>query len=111
MSEWVPTGKEMNPDQQLIDELHLTERQRDFLIEQLEQIEERLTNLASFIPAKDQEPVDLIPDDQDIAGGTVEVRDAKGNVVATLRIKESGSLEPALRDAGLEVVGKEGEGN
>lgn len=99
--QWQPTGQEMNPNEELIKEMQLVERQREFLIEQLEQVEERLNSLASFIPAEDQEPVDLIPDGASVAGGTVEVRDAEGNVVAVLSIAESAALEPALRRAGL----------
>lgn len=110
-NEWVATGQEMKPSDALIEELHLVERQRDFYIEQLDEIDERLTNLNSFIPDEDKKPVDLIPDDQDIAGGTVEVRDAAGKLVATLRIKESGSLEPALRKAGLEPAIEEKKDN
>lgn len=108
-NEWIPTGSEMKPSDALIEELHLVERQREFFIEQLEEIDERLNNLTSFIPAEERQPVDLIPDELDIAGGTVEVHDAAGNVVAVLRIKESGSLEPALRQAGVEPVTKENE--
>ncbi len=99
--QWQPTGQEMNPNEELIKEMQLVERQREFLIEQLEQVEERLNSLASFIPAEDQEPADLIPDGASVAGGTVEVRDAEGNVVAVLSIVESAALEPALRRAGL----------
>ncbi len=99
--QWQPTGQEMNPDDELVKEMRLVERQREFLIEQLEQVEERLSSLASFIPAEDQEPVDLIPDDAEIAGGTVEVRDASGKVVAVLTIAEAAALEPSLRQAGL----------
>ncbi len=109
--QWQPTGGEMNPDDELIREMQLVERQRDFLIEQLEQIEERLISLASFIPAEDQEPVDLIPDDAEIAGGTVEVRDASGKVVAVLTIAEAAALEPALRQAGLTPVPQEAPEN
>ncbi len=110
-NEWVATGQEMKPSDALIEELHLVERQRDFYIEQLDQIDERLTNLNSFIPDEDKKPVDLIPDDQDIAGGTVEVHDATGKLIATLRIKESGSLEPALRQAGLEPANEDRKDN
>lgn len=109
--QWQPTGEEMNPDDELIKEMQLVERQREFLIEQLEQIEERLISLASFIPAEDQEPVDLIPDEAEIAGGTVEVRDASGKVVAVLTIAEAAALEPALRQAGLTPVPQEAPEN
>lgn len=109
--QWQPTGEEMDPDDELIKEMRLVERQRDFLIEQLEQVEERLGSLASFIPAEDQEPVDLIPDDAEIAGGTVEVRDASGKVVAVLTIAEAAALEPALRQAGLTPVPQEAPEN
>jgi len=109
--QWQPTGQEMNPDEELIKEMRFVEGLRDEYIDRLEQIEERLNSLASFIPAEDRAPIDLIPDDADIAGGTVEVRDAKGNVVAVLSIAESGALEPALRQAGLTPVATETKDN
>lgn len=109
--QWQPTGQEMDPNEELIREMQLVERQREFLIEQLEQVEERLNSLASFIPPEEQERVDLIPDDAKVAGGTVEVRDAEGKVVAVLSITEGGALEPALRRAGLTPAPKQNPEN
>jgi len=102
--EWVATGSEMKPSDALVEELRLVERQRDFYVEQLDEIDKRLGNLNSFIPDEDKKPLDLLPDDQNIAGGTVEVHDAAGNLVAVLRITAAGAIEPALRQAGLEPV-------
>jgi len=102
--EWVPTGSTMTDSDALVQELRAVEAQRDYYQEQLDQIDERLGNLSSFIPDEQQQPLDLIPDTQDIAGGTVEVRDASGQLVAVLRITTSAAIEPALRRAGLEPV-------
>ncbi len=102
--EWVATGSEMKPTDALVEELRLVERQRDFYLDQLDEIDKRLSNLNSFIPEEDKKPLDLIPDDQNIAGGTVEVHDAAGNLVAVLRITAAGAIEPALQQAGLEPI-------
>lgn len=109
--EWVATGTEMTDSDLLVKELRMVEAQRDYYQEQLDQIDERLGNLSSFIPDEDQTPVDLIPDDQDIAGGTVEVHDAAGKLVAVLRITTGGAVEPALRKAGLEPIKDETKDN
>lgn len=109
--EWVATGSNMTDSDALVQELRAVEASRDFYQEQLDQIDKRLSNLSSFIPDEQQAPVDLIPDDQDIAGGTVEVHDASGKLVAVLRITTGGAVEPALRKAGLEPVKDESKDN
>jgi carboxyl-terminal processing protease len=98
---WNPPGGEQ-PVAQLAAAAELdrlTEARRQFLLE-LDRMQRRIAALEAGAEASAEVP-DLWPDETEIVGGTVEVRDAEGNVVATLRIKD-GSLERYLVGAGLE---------
>lgn len=75
---------------------------REQLMLELERIQRRIGAIegGTDLAAADLE-TDLWPDETDVAGGTVEVRDADGNVIAELEIVND-SLERWLVGAGLE---------
>lgn len=78
------------------------ERQRiELLQRELVRSLRRMTALSEVGGADDVEASDLLPDEARLAGGAIEVRDADGHHVATLRIT-SDDIERWLMDAPLE---------
>ncbi len=75
---------------------------REQLILELERLQRRIGAIegGTDLAAEDLE-TDLWPDETEVAGGTVEVRDAEGNIIAELEIVNE-SLERWLVGAGLE---------
>ncbi|MDQ7013001.1 MAG: S41 family peptidase [Planctomycetota bacterium] len=75
---------------------------REQLILELERLQRRIGAIegGTDLAAADLE-TDLWPDETNVAGGTVEVRDAEGNIIAQLEIVNE-SLERWLVGAGLE---------
>jgi hypothetical protein len=105
-----PVGiPENEPAQVAAGELELVRRQRDRLLRELDRLDRRLESAELGTPeAFRGERRDLWPDDADLIGGTVIVRDVNGRPVATLRILD-GELERWLVDAGVEAA-KPGDG-
>lgn len=106
--EWKAPAGDMPANDEASKELSALELRRDFLTDQLEEMEKQIEGLRSFLPAESAEPpADLIPNDALLKGGTVEVRDASGKVVSVLRIDEDDNLELALYNAKLKPVKEE----
>jgi len=112
---WTAPGGTMTSEDEILAELTLTERREDLLLAQLERTREEIVRLRSFIPEEDaegvQEPAfaDLVPGDAVLRGGVLEIRDAEGNVVSTLRIEDGDRLEAALFRAGVSPVETEAD--
>ena len=80
-------GKLRNFHERLMKELTRTEKRMD-----------TLENADPNLPKEEADARDLWPDTLDLKGGTVEVKDKDGKVVATLQITGA-NLEQALEDA------------
>ncbi len=96
--EWVPTGETVTEDTYQAVALQDAERRERLLVRELERTQARIDALAGAEPIETR---DLLPDDIDLTDGTVLIRDAKGNVIATLKIT-SDDLERWLIDAPVE---------
>lgn len=100
--EWLHTGEEGSPEQQSqIAELKRTRELQVRLERELERTDKRLAALEAGKDPSAGAMKDLFPDDAPIKGGTLEVKDKDGNVIATLRITGS-NLERWLLDADVE---------
>lgn len=77
---------------------------RSRILEQLHRSNERIQRLQGVADAIDVKM--LVPDDVDLAGGEIELRDKLGNVVATFRLA-GGDIETALRSLDLEPASQE----
>lgn len=98
---WIKVGGEQPAiTEALAGELRGALRARDQMELSLQMIDERIAKLTSADTASVVE-TDLWPDETDVAGGTIVVRDASGNEVATLRVTRD-DLERWLISAGLE---------
>lgn len=97
--EWEKVGGDMPEGTLELAALRTAERTRELLVRELVRNGKRIEALdkatRGLTPA---EPFDLLPDDKTLEGGQLEVRDAEGNVVATLKITGN-DLERWLVDA------------
>jgi carboxyl-terminal processing protease len=103
--EWTRTG-EPGPQTGKINSSEMTKlnQYRERLMRELARTERRLDAIENADPAAAQQTViDLWPDTLDLKGGTVEVRDKDGKVIATLTITGP-NLERWLIDADLKKV-------
>jgi carboxyl-terminal processing protease len=99
---WVPVREEAEGDDASAAESYAqTVRYRDRLLRELERTEEAIAALQADIDVAAADARSVLPDDAALEGGRVQVFDAAGNVVATLRITGEG-LERWLTDAPLE---------
>lgn len=103
--EWTPhSDAKESVTQVAIDELRDAERARERLERELIRLSRRIKSLEQGAPDDLEAPdFDLWDDQRKVAGGTLEVTDAQGEHVATLRIKQ-GALERWLIDAGVEKI-------
>ena len=82
-------------------ELETLRRQHDRLLRELARLERRLDAALEAVPEDQRADArDLWPDETDLLGGTLTVRDASGNTVSTLTITGP-DLERWLIDAGV----------
>ncbi|MDX9912916.1 MAG: S41 family peptidase [Phycisphaerales bacterium] len=100
---WQPTGEQgLSGNEQAAQELADLEVQRDRIERALERVAEREEQLRTASgDVAPPTPPDFVPDNAAMAGGTMELRDASGNVVAKLRITRD-DIERWLVDAPLE---------
>lgn len=106
--EWVPQGEQAPAvDPAVLDELASARRARERLLRELTRIDRRIDTMQS---AASEDPdavaateIDLVPDDAELVGGEIDIRDATGKVVARLRITGS-NIERWLIDAGVEPL-------
>lgn len=102
-----PAGDQPVVELAAADELERLVEAREQLYRELERFERRVEALetGTGLSGADVTP-DLWADDVDVEGGTVEVRDSEGNVIATLNITGAG-LERWLIGAGVEKADAE----
>jgi carboxyl-terminal processing protease len=74
---------------------------------ELNRLDQRITELRSMTATSDGEPEPLIPENADLVAGTITVRDAEGNVVGEFTI-DGGDVEMALGSIQLSRVDEEG---
>lgn len=96
--DWTPTGETITDDTYKNIALRDVERRQRLLLRELERTQARVDALSGGEPIATR---DLFPDDIDLTNGTVLIRDAKGNVIATLKITDA-DLERWLIDAPVE---------
>ncbi|MBI1191329.1 MAG: PDZ domain-containing protein [Tepidisphaera sp.] len=102
--EWKKTGEAVGKGTPLA-AAELT-RLRDYherLLKEITRAEKRIDTLETAdpnLPKDEAKANDLWPDDIDVKGGTLEVKDKSGKIVATLEITGS-DLEQALEDASV----------
>jgi len=99
--EWAPVSDEADTAAPARQELLYAARARDRILRELERASERIEALSHAASADEADELSLLPDDAELEGGTVEIRDARGDVVRTLRITGD-DLERWLVDAPLE---------
>ncbi|VAX40187.1 hypothetical protein MNBD_PLANCTO03-1773 [hydrothermal vent metagenome] len=101
--EWVRPGNDQPvPELAAGAELKRLAEARERIYLELDRMQRRINAIESNTAQFGEEAiVDLWPDEQSVEGGTLEVRDAEGNVVAELTIP-SDTLERWLIGAGLE---------
>ncbi len=108
--EWQPVGEAQGDyDPAALGELRRAEASRERVYRELERLERRIAALESGLgeaAASADDPIDLIPDEAELDGGTLTVTDASGATVATLRIRGQ-TLERWLIDAGVEKLAPE----
>ncbi len=97
---WSPTGQALPKDEDLVKgDVGRAALTRERLLRELERLDKRIDDMESAAGAKaDASARDFWPDDADLAGGTLEVKDKSGKVVAHLNITGN-SLERWLIDA------------
>lgn len=103
--EWTPHSDVEESTQELaVDELRNAERTRERLQRELIRLSRRIKSLEQGAPDDlEAAEFDLWPDERKVAGGTLEVSDAQGDHVVTLRINQE-ALERWLIDAGVEKI-------
>jgi len=87
-----------------LEELVESMRRRERLLRELSRIDRRVRELETLAAgAEPTPPRQLLPDETDIVGGTIVIRDAQGNIVSQLRITGA-DLARWLVDAPIEPV-------
>ncbi|MFG0256347.1 MAG: S41 family peptidase [Phycisphaerales bacterium JB043] len=99
--EWVGVGDEEDTFAAQRESLVQIRRTRNRLLRELERIDETITALSSDVPEDEADAQSLIPDAVALQDGHLEIFDAEGNLVSTLRITGEG-LERWLEDAPVE---------
>mgnify|MGYP003630923856 FL=1 len=98
-----PVGIESNqPDDAAYEELVALKLQEERILRQLERINKRVTAIETVVD-NDKDPLDLWDDEREVAGGSLIVKDADGNLVTTLEITGP-NLERWLIDADVKVI-------
>ncbi|MCB9844502.1 MAG: S41 family peptidase [Phycisphaeraceae bacterium] len=101
---WPSVDAEAPPASRITaEELRQAQLIRQRLEREMDRIDRRIESLAT-VASKEETAVDLWPDDADIVGGELTVRDAHGHEIAHLRINGA-QLERWLVDAGVEPIG------
>jgi len=96
--EWTPVSDQADDDAPARQELLYAVRARDYLLRELERANQRIEALGTVASAEEADDLSLLPDDADLTGGLLEIRDADGNLIQTLEITGS-TLERYLVDA------------
>lgn len=99
--EWKPTGKVAGESEVRLVEMQRMQEARQRLVRELERIERRVEALGDAGLTAEADERSILPDEAELTGGRVEVFDAAGKRLATLRITGDG-LERWLVDAPVE---------
>jgi carboxyl-terminal processing protease len=107
--EWIPASDaEQSTATLALDEFQRVERTRERLLRELARLDRRLDTLESGVPdEREAADYDLWDDEIEVVGGTLQIVDAQGQQVATLRINQP-QLERWLMDAGVERIDRDG---
>jgi len=100
--DWDPVSDEADTEAPARQELLYAVRARDYLLRELERANERIEALAAVASEEEADDLTLLPDDVELSGGVLEIRDADGALVRTLNIVDEG-LERWLVDAPVEL--------
>lgn len=103
---WAPTGQALPKDEDLVKgDVGRAALTRERLLRELERLDKRIDDMESAAGAKaDASARDFWPDETDLTGGFLEVKDKDGKVVARLNITGN-SLERWLIDADVAKPG------
>jgi carboxyl-terminal processing protease len=105
--EWKPTGEPVGKGTPLAAaELSKLRQFHDRLLKEVTRTEKRIDTIESAdpnLPKEDASAKDFWADTLDLKGGTVEVKDKDGKVIATLQITGA-NLEQALEDADVKKL-------
>ncbi|MCB9838641.1 MAG: S41 family peptidase [Phycisphaeraceae bacterium] len=101
---WLATG-ELAGDGAAMEvvELQRIRSVRDRLLRELDRVDRRVAAIEGAVSDEDAESIELIPESETIEGGSVQVYDADGKLVSTLRITGEG-LRQWLDGAPVERV-------
>jgi len=99
--EWAPVREDAAGDDSAAEAYAQALRFRDRLMRELERTEDTIDALATGVNTDEADEASILPDDAVLEGGRVEITNAAGEVVATLRITGEG-LERWLADAPVE---------
>ncbi len=104
--QWKETGGTMDDGAQVAAELRRVEQQREFLVTQLERIDEEVNRLTAFVTDEQTDPpVNDLFDSADAAdGGVIEIRDEQGNLIGRYRFDDPDGLEISLLRARVRPV-------
>jgi carboxyl-terminal processing protease len=101
---WVATGEDADDESSMeVVELQRIRGIRDRLLRELDRVDRRVGAIEGAVTEEEARSIELIPEDATIVGGSVEVFDASGRLVATLRITDEG-LRRWLSGAPVEKV-------
>jgi hypothetical protein len=108
--DWTPVGETDTSGLELVSqELTRLEGTRERMIRELTRLEKRIANLETASNAKAAEPPPpLWPAETDLTGGTIEVRNKDGTVVARLKVTGN-DVERWLSEADVEPTAPEEE--
>ena len=108
---WTPTGDAMPEGSLELVALQQEEERRELLIRELLRSERRIEALSTVAAETDEDPLDVIPGDDDLTDGVLRVFDADGREVAVLTITGA-DLDRWLIDAPVELQKNDaGEGD
>jgi len=89
--DWTPTGRDAGDESaQDFVELRRVREVRDRILRELDRIDRRVAALEGVIDEDRADELELIAEDLDLTGGAVDVYDARGNLIAELKITGEG---------------------
>ncbi|MEM8835249.1 MAG: S41 family peptidase [Planctomycetota bacterium] len=104
--EWEAVGGDVPEGTLELAALEVEERRYDLLLRELARSEERISALSSIAAEDTDESDELIPDDVELEGGTLTLRDENGRIVRELRITDD-RINIWFSGAPLEVINED----
>lgn len=88
---WVATGEDADDKSSMeVVELQRIRGIRDRLLREIDRVDRRVEAIEGAVTKAEAESIELIPEDAVLEGGSMEVFDASGKLVSTLRITDEG---------------------